>query len=75
LWYEFLKRVLLFYFFIETWQHYVFCNSGFMPARQVRAISAFPTTPSAMLAASFANVERHINLCLQAQGNQYHHLL
>jgi hypothetical protein len=53
----------------------VVCNSAFMPACQVRAISAFPTTPSAMLAALFAGVERHVNLCLQAQGNQYQHLL
>jgi hypothetical protein len=39
------------------------------------AISAFVAILPPMLAAAFANMERHVGLCLEAEGNKIQHLL
>jgi hypothetical protein len=42
-----------------------------LPACPVRTISFSLKTLPAMLAATFANSERLVGLCLQAEGNQF----
>jgi hypothetical protein len=45
------------------------------PVRAVSFSLWFRVITPAMLAAIFANVERHIRLCLQAEGNEFQSVL